>query len=51
MVNAKVVGHDICTFVYFHSIVFCLDFHWNEQYLKNEEGNGIKTKEEEGNPV
>ena len=27
-------GHDICKFVYFHSIVFCLDFHWGKLYLR-----------------
>lgn len=30
----KVVGHDICEFVYFHIIVFCLDFHRGKLYLR-----------------
>lgn len=34
LVKAKVAGHDICAFVYFHSIVVCLDFHRGEQYLR-----------------
>lgn len=45
LVKAKVVGHDICAFVYFHSIVFCLDFHRGEQYLRK---RGRKWDENKG---
>lgn len=30
----KVVGDDICELVYFHIIVFCLDFHQGKLYLR-----------------
>lgn len=43
--GAKVVGHDVCAFVYFHSIVFCLDFHRGEQYLRKQ---GRKWDENKG---
>lgn len=43
--RAKVVGHDVCAFVYFHSIVFCLDFHRGEQYLRKQ---GRKCDENKG---
>lgn len=39
------VGHDICAFVYFHSIVFCLDFHQGERYLRK---RGRKWDENKG---
>ncbi len=45
LVRAKAVEHDICAFVYFHSIVFCLGFHRGEQYLRK---RGRKWDENKG---
>lgn len=47
------VGPEICQFVYFHRIVFCLDFHrgGGNWISENEEGNRMKTKEAERSPV
>lgn len=45
LVRVKVVGHDICALVYFHSIVFCLDFHQGERYLRK---RGRKWDENKG---
>lgn len=45
MAGAKVGGHDICALVYFHSIVFCLDFHQGEPYLRK---RGRKWDENKG---
>lgn len=44
-VRAKVGGHDICALVYVHSIVFCLDFHQGERYLRK---RGRKWDENKG---
>lgn len=43
--KAKVVAHDICVSVYFHSIVFCLDFHQGKLYLRK---RGRKWDENKG---
>lgn len=44
MAGAKVGGHDICALVYFHSIVFCLDFHQGERYLRKRGRNWDENK-------